>query len=303
MPLIKILLTSLLIVSGSLAQAAPKAPIYIASTIPYTSPATDGRPLLEANCPWDERLLAYLASSTKNRVVVTPKLEDVQGQKIVLQAKFGPIVTGKDNKAATSWIEVTGTLFDESGKPLGDFGFRDDRYAGYLHECKRAIRLSEGLGDSVAEWLEEPSPGVKIAEKISTLHEDTIDPDIKQSCPWDTELNANLINLTSGQVYRAQEDFNTAEGRKLAMTIVSSRMLGGGIYTGFKWMKVVGSLTENGRETGSFIALRHSFRAWTGCGMVTRLNEKIASDIAKWLKKPTMNARLGDADASTDANP
>jgi hypothetical protein len=227
---------------------------------------------------------------------------EAKGKKLILTATLGPNVrSGKTQ--APSWIDVSGTLFDENGKALGDFGFRDDRYSGYLDDCSQAIRLAEGLGYSIAGWVEEPKPGVKIAETIKTLREDTINPDIKMNCPWNTELPSFLVDLTAGSVYRATEDINTAKGRKLQLTIVDSYLAGGGLVSGSKWLKVIGSLTENGREIGSFVARRNSFRSWTGCGMSRRLNGEIAYDIYHWLENPSMRAYLGDADAASDGNP
>lgn len=298
----KVLILSLLLFSATFVHAAPSASIHVAPTIPYAAPAPDGSTSAKPDCPWDTRLVEYLAKSSGNRVVVNPKPMDAAGPKLMLTARLGPNV-GTGAKEAPSWIEVHGTLIDENGKPIGDFGFRDDRYSGNLHQCKQAIRLAEGLGDSIAGWLEEPAPGIKIAETISTLQEDSIDPDIKKSCPWDTELPNYLSGMTFGNVYRVAEDIDSAPGKKLRLTVVTSRLLGGGIYTGIKWLKVTGSLIENGQEIGSFVALRRSFRAWTGCGISDRLSYEVAYDISNWLQKPSLDARLGDADAATDGNP
>ena len=298
----KSFLPLLLLLSVSFANAGPSVNIYVASTIPYASPVADGSASPGPECPWDVRLVEYLVKSRGSRVRVDPQPMVAQGQKLILTARLGPNV-GVGEKEAPSWIEVRGTLLDEAGKPLGDFGFRDDRYAGSLHKCKRAIHLAEGLGDSIAGWLEEPVPGIKIAETIATLREDTIDPDIKKSCPWDTELPNYLAGMSYGNIYRVTDDIGTVGGKTLLLKVVSSRLLGGALYTGPKWVKVTGSLMDNGREIGSFIALRHSFRGWTGCGISDRINYQIAYDISKWLQAPAMSARLGDADAATDALP
>ncbi|MBI5783881.1 MAG: hypothetical protein HZA64_00350 [Rhodocyclales bacterium] len=244
-------------------------------------------------------MVKYLVKYGGNRVAVNPRPMEAQGQKLILTARLGPSV-GEGEKAAPGWIEVRGTLLDESGKPLGDFGFRDARYSGSLHKCKRAIQLAEGLADNIVSWLEEPTLGIRIAETISVLREDSVDPEIRNSCPWNTELPAYLSGMFSGNVYRVAENIDTARGKRLVLTIIDSRLLGGGIYTGSKWLKVSGSLMDDEREIGSFIALRHSFRGWTGCAISDRLSYQVAYDIYNWMQSPTINARLGDADATTD---
>lgn len=292
---------SLLLISAAIAHAAPLERIYVAPTIPYTSPAPDGSASPSVACPWDNRLVDYLARSSK-QISVTQTPMEAKGQKLVLTATLGPTV-GTAETEGPAWINVNGKLYDENGKVLGDFGFLDDRYAGTLHKCKQAIRLAEGLGDSIAGWLEEPKPGIKIARAIGALREDTIDPDIKKSCPWDTQLPSILEGFTFGHIYRVSDDIAKAQGKKLLMTVVDARLLGGALYTGSKWLKIVGSLVENDREIGSFVAMRTSIRGWTGCGITSRLNEEIAYDILTWLEKPSMNAYLGDATPSDEAKP
>lgn len=296
------LISLLLLLSASFANAAPLPTIYVAPTISFAGPTADGSTSPGQDCPWDSRLVAYLAKSSGNRVVVTPRPMEAQGQKLILAARLGPKV-GSGEKEAPGWIEVSGRLIDEDGKQIGDFGFRDDRYSGSLHKCKEAIRLGEGLGDSIAGWLEEPTPGIKITETIGTLLEESVDSDIKKSCPWDTELPNYLAGMMSGNVYRVAEDIGKSNDKKLMLTILNSHLLGGGVYTGSKCLKVKGSLTENGREIGSFVAFRHSFRAWTGCGISDRLSYEIAYDISNWLQNPSINARLGDADENMDDQP
>jgi hypothetical protein len=49
--------------------------------------------------------------------------------------------------------------------------------------------------------------------------------------------------------------------------------------------------------------MRETSRARTPCDNVKRLNAELSDDILKWLKKPTANAKLGNADETTTAEP
>lgn len=291
-----------MLLSSPVAQAEAPSPVYVAPTIPYAAPAANGATAPGPDCAWDASLIKYLVKYSEGRVIAQSAQPEAQGKKLVMTSRLGPTV-GEGEKAAPGWIEVTGTLLDEAGKPLGDFGFRDERYSGSLHKCKRATQLAEGLADSIVNWLEEPSPAIKIAESMKVLRDDTIDAEINTTCPVTTGLPAYLAGLHSGTVYRVADKLETAQGKRLLLTVVSSRFLGGGAYTGSKWMKITGSLLDNDREIGSFIALRQSFRGWTGCSVADRVSNEIAYDIYNWLQKPSLNARLGDADESTDALP
>jgi glutaredoxin-related protein len=316
----KTFLLSLLLLSASFASAGAPVPIHVAPTIPYASPAVGWAVSPGPECAWDASLIAYLVKYGGGRVATHPTPMDAQGQKLILTARLGPNV-GEGEKAAPSWIEVTGMLLDENGKPLGDFGFRDERYSGSLYQCKRAIRLAEGLADNIVNWLAEPKPGIKIAETISVFRDDTIDPEIKRTCPWDTELPAYVSGMFSGNVYRVAGNLEAARGKRLLLTIVTSPQVGRRpeadelarapldmvsppqVKSGAKWLKVTGSLMDDDREIGSFIASRRTIRGSKGCDISNRLSYQVAYDMYNWLQSPTMNARLGDADASTDALP
>lgn len=312
-------LLSLLLLSATFANAGSPIPINVAPTIPYASPAANGATSPGPECAWDASLIQYLVKYGGGRVAVHPRPMDAQGQKLILTARLGPNV-GEGEWAAPSWIEVSGMLLDENGKPLGDFGFRDERYSGSLYQCKRAVRLAEGLADNIVNWVEEPTPGIKIAETIPVLREDTIDPEIRKACRWDTELPAYVSGMFSGNVYRVAGNVDTVRGKRLLLTIVTSPQVTRRpdadepgrapldivstprVSGGAKWLTVTGSLVDDGREIGSFVASRRTIRGSKACDISDRLSYQVAYDIYNWLQKPSMNAYLGDADASTAAS-
>jgi hypothetical protein len=75
----------------------------------------------------------------------------------------------------------------------------------------------------------------------------------------------------------------------------------GGSYSGKKGVTVRGELREHGEIIASFEARRrtvgHILVAGVGegtCSMLDKCALKLAKDIAKWLKNPTMDAKLGE---------
>jgi hypothetical protein len=86
----------------------------------------------------------------------------------------------------------------------------------------------------------------------------------------------------------------------LILEIVSAVGGGGGAWSGPKSVTVKGELREDGKVIGSFTASRFSGGgAWGGfkgtCSIFGRCIKVLGEDIAAWLKKPTMNAALGNA--------
>lgn len=290
----------LLWLAGTLAtQAAPLPPIHVESTIQYVNPENKAWQKINPECRWDKIMLEGLRTETSNRVVVGPKPEGTSdAQTLQLNARMAP---NEADKSGPQWLDVKGQLLDASGKSIGDFGFRYDLYEGALNRCKYAKHVGGRFASDIAGWLENPLPGIKISETVASAQPEVMNPADWQSCSADISLPHYLISYLPGQIYRAEEDLSHITSRKLIMKVTSERLLGGGIFTGFRWIELSGSLVDHGQEIGSFVALRRSFRSWTTCGIVDRLNYELAADIAQWLEKPTMNARLGDAETPDEA--
>jgi len=88
------------------------------------------------------------------------------------------------------------------------------------------------------------------------------------------------------------------KGRVLLLEITNVNGAGGGAWSGAKSVNVKGSLYENGKRIGNFTASRYSgggmFAAYKGtCSILGRCVKTLGSDIAKWLKNPSKDARLG----------
>ena len=85
-------------------------------------------------------------------------------------------------------------------------------------------------------------------------------------------------------------------GHALDIHITQVLAPGGGKWSGPKVVTVEGTLYDNGQVLGTFIAKRQTHKGRHTCGMLHNDAEAIAEDIGKWLRKPTLAAKLGDAD-------
>jgi hypothetical protein len=84
-------------------------------------------------------------------------------------------------------------------------------------------------------------------------------------------------------------------GRWLELSISEVHALGGGPFSGPKWMAVSGTLRDRGKVIGSFRAKRVTTGARSTCGSLARIATVIGQDIAGWLTAPSINAEIGDA--------
>jgi hypothetical protein len=93
----------------------------------------------------------------------------------------------------------------------------------------------------------------------------------------------------------------STQGKALAIRITGASASRGGTTTGPKSLTIKGTLWQSGKVIGTFTASRFttggmSFIGYKGtCSMLGRCAKSLGKDVATWLEKPTMNAKLGDA--------
>jgi hypothetical protein len=130
---------------------------------------------------------------------------------------------------------------------------------------------------------------LKVPEKIVYDKGVHVPDAVRKECALDTKIPGYVKSSASG-----------IQGAKsLDMKITGILATGGGSFSGPKSVTVAGTLREGGKVTGSFVARRNASAGAFGgggtCAMLDRCAKAIGSDIATWLKAPSMDARLGDA--------
>ena len=125
---------------------------------------------------------------------------------------------------------------------------------------------------------------------------DTANESVQRECKWNTTMPKALVDESDGRIKIADQNFDTVAGKKLSLVATHLHTLGGGAFTGPKWLVLDGKLTEGGKLIGNFEARRQTIGgAYGACSTLESLSEEIAEDIVEWLKAPGLNAKLGDA--------
>ena len=138
---------------------------------------------------------------------------------------------------------------------------------------------------------------VLVPAHIPYQKDDTANESVRSECKWNTTMPAYMAEESDGRVKVAEQNFDAVTGKKLMLVATHLHTLGGGGWTGPKWLALEGKLTEGGKLLGNFEARRQTIRgSFSGCGTLESLSEDIADDILDWLKTPSLNAKLGDAD-------
>lgn len=137
---------------------------------------------------------------------------------------------------------------------------------------------------------------VLVPSSIPYQKEDTAKENIRRECTWNTTMPQYLAKKSDGRVQVADKNIDTANDKKLMLVATHLHVIGGGGWTGPKWLSLEGKLFEKGKLIGNFDARRQTVRgSFKTCGTLESLSEEIGDDILEWLKNPGLNAKLGDA--------
>ena len=137
---------------------------------------------------------------------------------------------------------------------------------------------------------------VQVSSVIPYQRDDVADETVRKECNWNTTMPRYLAKESDGRVIVAENKSNTNTGKRLMLVSTNLHTLGGGGWTGPKWLVLEGKLMQGNKLLGNFEVRRQtiggSFRA---CSTLESLSEEISDDILEWLKEPGLNAKLGDA--------
>jgi hypothetical protein len=297
-----------LLLGSSFAAAAWPAPaptgpkVYVEPSVSYRNGATPDSQVVNPDCHWNSFVVERLVKEAEGRVVIVPGLAGVSGRKLALVASASS-ETAPASELSTRWLEISAKLSDEQGNPIAASVFRRETDSGTLQQCKNVKDIAENLGNDIASWLENPVDGIKIPTAMTAMRADVVDAEFSATCPWQQILPRYLAENSEGAAYRVSEDIESAKGRKLSLKVANVRVAGGGWVSGAKWLKVVGSLSDDKGEIGNFVALRHSLKSYTRCGTFEQVSKEMSEDILNWIRHPSMNAKLGNADATDQPEP
>jgi hypothetical protein len=144
---------------------------------------------------------------------------------------------------------------------------------------------------------------LNLQDKAPFAKDIPVPPAVKVECGLEGKMVGFVQTAVAGSFDKVVLVDNAAKaggGKSLAMKISGITGTGGGAWSGAKFLTIDGTLREKGKVTGTFRATRVSgggaFGGYKGtCAILDRCAKALATDVAKWLAEPTMNARLGDA--------
>lgn len=175
-------------------------------------------------------------------------------------------------------------------------------FAGLIATTVLPLGLLSGAGFASAA-----DEAISIATLIPYSDKSEVRDSIRQECGLSAKLSKRILERALKKqvaVVRvgnrdAEADASKAMRRNLDLRITDAIETSGGLLPTYS-LSIDGVLKEDGRVVGTFVGTRFAraslipFRRGE-CANLREAVNFLAKDVAKWIRKPSLDARLGDA--------
>lgn len=137
---------------------------------------------------------------------------------------------------------------------------------------------------------------VQVSSLIAYQNDGVANEAVRKECTWNSTMPRYLAEESDGRVKVAEQNLDAVTGKKLILVATNLHTIGGSSWTGPKWLVLEGKLMQGNKLLGNFEVRRQTIRgSYRACGTLESLSEEMTDDILKWLKQPSLNAKLVDA--------
>lgn len=146
------------------------------------------------------------------------------------------------------------------------------------------------------------SQTVKVQSLIPYKKDATIAAKIKSECTLNSKLSEYIQaygNEYNVAIIRTPQINSDMQGKVLLLEIVDAVSQGHAFVGHAKFVKIAGTLYDNGKKVAAYTATRHSGGGFWGaykgsCSVLDRTVKTLGKDTALWLSSPVDGAHLGD---------
>jgi hypothetical protein len=293
-------------VTFALAGSPASAAIELSEDVHYLP----GAVALEG-CGWEQGMVQTSVAKSRSFVIAAGRPGALPAPRMaleVIQLKWIP------GPKTTEYVIVVRVNLTESGKLVATREFQEDgSFASGKPACDALHATGASLGESVAAWTartkfikcDDGCDGIHPDEPIVTGatvligEADAINDTVRVDCRFPTAMVAMLVKSFNeydptprAKLESRAIDIEQYVGRRLVLRVNNVHALGGGGWTGPKWMDMSGELWDGRIKVGSFESHVTGGMGFTTCRSVDSLSGSTADAIVEWLRSPSLDAHL-----------
>lgn len=290
-----------------LASASSWAAVQIEDKVIYLESARpDG-----FDCAWEPRIAAAAIANSEGAIIPAANAPTSTDAKLSMQ-----VVMFKLDKASPKGNYTVRVRADVAagGKLLATRDFDgEDSFKDKQAACSALKETGTSIGESVGEWMSQthlmtcgegcagihPDETIVVGAEVLIGSTDAINDTVRNDCHFQTTLVTRLVEAFNGgdpppraKLESRPVDIEKYTGRRLILRVHNVHAVGGGGFSGPKWMDMSGELREGNALVGSFHSHTSSGRGLTTCRSVDSLTDSTVDMIVKWLNSPSLDSRL-----------
>lgn len=264
-----------------------------------------------SDCGWEASIAAAAIANSNGAIIPVATAPLATGARLSMQVIMFKLDSSsrKSSYAVRVRADVT-----EGGKLLATRDFDGaDSFKDKQAACATLNDIGISIGESAGEWLSQthlmtcgegctgihPDETIVVGTEVRIGNADAINDTVRNDCHFQTTLVTRLVEAFNegdppprAKLESRNIDIEEYTGRRLILRVHSIHAIGGGGWSGPKWMDMSGELREGNVLVGSFHSHTTSGRGLTTCRSVDSLSDATIDMIVRWLKSPSIDARL-----------
>lgn len=259
-----------------------------------------------SGCDWISLVLTELTRQAKEAGTPMPVDGDSKLYPFSLQIQVLSLalLKGKEYEA----LARLSVFYD--GKLVGSLDHVDNETIRSDGACAALKKIASSIAAEAVDWLGEarlpeckgdcvgihPDQPIAISAMISPADDgpgnDEDLKDVLSECGWRRYLPNSIAERYNRSSPRARIELREGplplDGRRLIVHATDSRVIGGGIYTGKKRLKLVGELYDGNLLVGRFVASAQDRGNLGLCWSLKNLTGEVVDEFVSQLEKPSI---------------